>query len=293
MAAEAREAPFDDPDYYFEPKWDGSRLLLHKQGDRIEAYTRSGRCVTAQLPELKEAAACIKSSAAILDCEGVCLRGGRPVYDDFTYRLRLGSDLKIRHALQTHPAAFVVFDVLLAEREVTAEPLVQRKERLTELLRPSVHITPTLTVPAEGKALFQLTGEQGLEGIVAKRKQSVYIPHSLSKDWLKIKHYRSIDVIILGYRTDPFGLVAGLHFRTVPYKQVGIVEEGFRQGDEEAFLELAKPLHLAKEGRTQWIEPRLCCRMAYKERNDMHQLSDTRFQGFLWDKKPEDCHWIP
>jgi bifunctional non-homologous end joining protein LigD len=144
----------------------------------------------------------------------------------------------------------------------------------------------------QGKSLFNLAKKRDLEGIVAKRKNSKYVLDTKSPDWLKIKYFKSIDAVILGYRTNPFGLVIGLNFRTVKNKPVGVVEFGLKSEEKQLFLELAKQIHTVKDQRTQWIEPRMCCRIKYLERTDTHQLRTTVFDRFLLDKKPEDCIWI-
>jgi bifunctional non-homologous end joining protein LigD len=282
---------FDDDNYIFEPKWDGWRILLHKQGEHIEAYTRNGNIVTSKFPEVKEAAAVIKANTAILDCEGIVLRGGRPVFDDFAYRGRLSKSIMIKNAQQTHPATFVAFDVLYTDREHLNEPLMQRKHRLSEIVDVTKVIMPTLYIEGQGKALFELTKDRDMEGIVAKRKESKYYLDTKSPDWLKIKHFKTIDVIILGYRTNPFGIVIGLNFRTMKNKLVGVVEFGFQMEEKQMFLELAKQLHTVKDNIAQWLEPQLCCRIDYLERTDTHHLRTTVFRGFLFDKKPEDCIW--
>lgn len=283
--------PFDSDDFLFEPKWDGWRLLLHKQSDRVEIYTRNGLQVTGKFPELKEAASAIKADTAILDGEGIVLRGGRPVFDDFAYRGRLGSSMKIRSAVHSHPVTFVAFDVLMTSKEHMDEPLTERKQRLAELIAPHPAILPTLYVPGQGKTLFGLTKERNMEGIVAKRKRSAYVLGAKTGDWLKMKHFRTIDVIILGYRTKPFALAIGLNFRTMANKPVGVVELGFRPEDKQLLLELAPPLETTWDGRTQWLKPQLCCRIDYLERTDTHQLRTTIFRGFLPGKRPEDCIW--
>jgi bifunctional non-homologous end joining protein LigD len=282
---------FDDENYIFEPKWDGWRILLHKQGNRIEAFTRNGMLISSKFPELKEAAAAIKAHTAIFDCEGIVLRGGRPVFDDFSYRGRLSNSARINRAVNTHPVTFVVFDVLYTDRDHMAESLTQRKQRLGDIVDSTAVVMPTMFVGGQGKALFDLMKERNMEGIVAKRKNSKYHLDTKSGDWLKIKYFKSIDVIILGYRTNPFGLVIGLNFRTVKNKPVGVVEFGFQQEDKQMFLMLAKQLNTIMEEKTQWIEPRLCCRIKYLERTDTHQLRTTVFRGFLPDKKPEECKW--
>jgi len=141
---------FDDDGYIFEPKWDGWRIVLHKQGDRMEAYTRNGRMVTSQFPELREAAGSIKPMSAILDCEGVCIRDGRTVFDDFAFRGRLTDPKKIAAAARTHPVSFMAFDVLMTDREHLNEPLMARKARLNEIVTSTENIA--LTAFIEGQS---------------------------------------------------------------------------------------------------------------------------------------------
>jgi bifunctional non-homologous end joining protein LigD len=283
--------PFDDERFIFEPKWDGWRIILHKQGTRIEAYTRNGKVVTDKFPELKEASRAITTHTAILDCEGIVLRDGRPVFDDFSYRGRISNSSRIRNAVNTHPATFVVFDVLYTDREHLKESLMIRKQRLHEIVSVTPIISPTMYIEAQGQALFNLTRERDMEGIVAKCKESKYYLDTKNPDWLKIKHFKAIDVIILGYRTNPFGLVIGLNFRTVQNKPVGVVEFGFKPEEKQMFLGLAEQLHTVKDQKTQWIEPLLSCHIEYLERTDTHHLRTTVFRGFMFDKKPEDCMW--
>ncbi|MDD9265618.1 DNA ligase [Paenibacillus sp. GCM10023248] len=291
MNAALGQEPFDDDRYMFEPKWDGSRILIHKQGSRIEAYTRSGRVVTGKFPELQEGLAAIRAHSAILDCEGIVLRGGKPVFDDFMYRDRISQSAKISGAVLSHPATFVAFDILQTDRELLKEPLTERKKVLHGILAANSVILPTLYVEGQGKALFDLMKAKHMEGIVAKRKDSLYRLDTRSADWQKLKYAKSIDVMVLGYRLIPFALNIGLNFRTVKNKPVGMVEAGLTEEDKKLFLALAEPLHTVLEKGTQWIEPRLVCRIDYLERSDTHQLSATVFRCFLPEKASEDCVW--
>lgn len=291
MIVSVGSEPFNDERFIFEPKWDGWRLLIHKQCNRIEAYTPNGNIVTNKFPELLEASDAIIVHSVILDCEGIVLREGRPVFDDFSYRGRLSLSSRITNAVKTHPATFVVFDVLYTDREHLNEPLMIRKQRLTDIVSATPVISPTLYIEAQGQALFNLTKDRDMEGIVAKRKESKYYLDTKSPDWLKIKHFKTIDVMILGYKDNPFELIIGLNFRTVQNKPVGVVELECKPEEKEHFLGLAKQLHTVKDQKTQWIEPRLCCRIEYLERTDTHQLRTTVFREFLFDKKPEECRW--
>ncbi|GMA66137.1 DNA ligase [Alicyclobacillus fastidiosus] len=284
---------FDDERYIFEPKWDGWRILIHKKGDRIEAFTKNGRNVTDKFPELEAVRHAIKIDAAIVDCEGVCIRNGRSVFDDFQHRGRLSDKRRIAQALSTHPATFVTFDVLHDGTDRTKLPLSERKKILTDILEPSDHIVPTMSIQGEGIRLKQGTEQWGWEGIVAKRLDSKYAIDTRSTQWVKVKNWRQIDTVILGYRLNPqFGLIVGINFPTVQNKPVAIVEFGFKPEERQAFLGIAKQLHRRVEKDVQWIEPRLCCRVQYLERTERHHLRTVSFKGFLFDKQPDECKWV-
>ncbi|MFC5452919.1 ATP-dependent DNA ligase [Paenibacillus aestuarii] len=292
MLASSWTSPFDDANYIFEPKWDGSRILLHKQGSRIEAYTRNGSKVTSQFPEIGLVGAGIKLHSAILDCEGIVIRGGQACFDDVSYRLRLSQSMKIKQAAGTHPVTFVAFDLLYSDRPHVDEPLVTRKARLMDAIETTPVLMPTMYVEDQGQAMFDVTREQGMEGMIAKRKDTAYVQGVRSADWLKMKHARTIDVMILGYKLNPFELVIGLNFRTVKHKPVGFVRDGFTEHDQAVFVKLAQKLSTRMDQQTYWMEPpQLCCRITYLDRSDTHQLGSTVFVQFLPEKDPETCIW--
>ncbi|MEH7345796.1 hypothetical protein V7122_18285 [Bacillus sp. JJ1532] len=74
--------------------------------------------------------------------------------------------------------------------------------------------------------------------------------------------------------------------------RVGMVDCGISPEEKTAFLEIARQIHTVKDKKMQWIEPRLCCRIQYLERRDLHYLRTVSFKGFLFDKRPEDCKWV-
>lgn len=284
---------FDDDNYIFEPKWDGWRALLHKEGDRVELFTKQGRRITDKFPEVIEAARSISCRSAVLDCEAVVIRADRPNFEDVSYRGRLNDPLKINRATITHPVSFVAFDVLHADRDRSSDTLMHRKELLADIISPSPVIMQTMYVEGQGKTLHQLTIERDLEGIVAKSKESRYSVDTRSADWIKIKNFKLIDTVILGYRVEPtFALIVGVNFPTVLNKPVATVEYGFTVDEKRAFRKIASEIHTHKKGPVQWIEPRLCCRIQYQDRTDTHNLRITSFKGFLFDKTPDECKWV-
>ena len=99
--------------------------------------------------------------------------------------------------------------------------------------------------------------------------------------------------MILAYRLDPqFALVVGLNFPMVPNKPVAVVEFGFKPEEKIAFREIAKQIHTHKLRNTQWVEPRLCCRIQYLERTETHHLRITSFKGFQFGMNPDECRWV-
>lgn len=293
MLASMRPEPWNEPAWVFQPKFDGFRLQLHVAGDRMEAYTRSGRRITAQFPELLTARAAISADSVILDGEIVCIREGRPRFDDLAVRGHLTHPLKIQVAQTTHPATFVAFDVLhLNGHDLMARPLVERLAQLEAIIQASPTLMPSLTIPETGVALFETTKEWGWEGIVAKRATSTYDPGRRSQSWQKLKHWQRLDVVILGYRRQPhFALIVGAHFPTRRNKPIATLEFGFTQADKTAFLAIAPQLHTMRENDTQWVEPKLCCEVQYLERSARHQLRIATFKRFLPNKDPATCLW--
>ncbi|WCK57371.1 DNA ligase (plasmid) [Aneurinibacillus sp. Ricciae_BoGa-3] len=281
----------DDDNTLFDIKWDGWRLLIHKQGDRIEAYTRHGNVISNKLPELQEAIHHIKAHTAILDCEGVVLRDGVSNFDDFAYRGRLSNPVKIQRAMHTQPITFVAFDVLATDKPHIGESLMFRRQRLQSIIEPSDVLITTPSVMGSGKQLFDLTKQKGMEGIVGKKINSTYQIDKRSEDWIKYKFYKFMDTVILGYKENPFTMIVGCQFKTVKNKAIASVEFGFKPEEKQAFRKIAKDMVVKEDRGVKWIEPVLCCRVQYLERTDNHHLRIVSFKGFNFDKKAEDCKW--
>jgi bifunctional non-homologous end joining protein LigD len=164
-----------DPDLLYEPKYDGWRLLLHKEGSRVEIYTRHGNIVSNRFPEFVEAAANIKAHSAILDCEGVCFcpKKLRPVFGLFNSRARISNPVKIKAAMLRYPATLIPFDVIMINGHyMTAEKLLDRKNALSKIVLSGPGLMlPTYTI-GDGQRLFDWILEHRWEGIVAKHISS-------------------------------------------------------------------------------------------------------------------------
>ncbi|MFC7440434.1 RNA ligase family protein [Laceyella putida] len=283
----------EDPRYVYQCKMDGYRALLHKGGDRIEIYTRHGNKVTEKFPEIVKAARQMKADEAILDGELVVFSDQRPVFDHVRNRGLLSDPGSIQQAVKKYPATFAAFDVLYINgNEHLKEPLLERLNRLEDLINPSNSL---ITVPhfEDGQSLYDWTQKHHWEGLVCKEKNSRYHLNARSGEWIKVKHWRTLDCVILGYKLKPFGMVVGAHFKTVENKPLALVERGFHPEEIEAFLAVAGQIHTWKD-RTgiQWIEPRLCCKVKYLDRTENHQLRMVQFEHFLIDHHPAACQWV-
>lgn len=283
------KGPVNHPEHLYDIKFDGWRIVIHKQGNRIEAYTRQGNRVTNQFPELQDVLQHIKINTAILDCEGVVLRNGVSIFDDFQFRGRLKSRNKIEHAMETHPVTFVSFDVLATDKPLLKEPLIARRRILQEIVEPSNTIVTTPFIIGDGKKLYELTKEKGMEGIVEKPLNSLYHLDTRSKEWIKHKHFKRAKTVIMGYKENPFTMIVGSSLRNGSVRPVASVEYGFKPEEKQAFRQIAKGIVMKKEKDVFWVEPMLCCEVQYLEKTENHNLRIVSFKGFQFDAKPEDC----
>ncbi|KOS61510.1 MULTISPECIES: DNA ligase [Lysinibacillus] len=278
----------DNPEWIYDIKWDGWRILLHKQGERVEAYTRHGNNVTSKFPELQTVGKSIKEDTAIIDCEGVVLRNGVSVFEDFAYRGRLSNKDKIDQATLTNAATFIAFDVLATGKSHMNKTLIERKEILSSIIEPSNSLLVTPSVTGNGNDIFQLTKDRGMEGIVGKRSNSTYKTNHRSHDWLKYKHFKVMDTVILGYKENPFTMIVGTQLSNGKYRPLANVEFGFKPEEKTAFREIAKQIITNVERDIMWIEPSLFCKVQYLEKTSTGSLRIVSFKGFNFNKAHEE-----
>ena len=128
-----------------------------------------------------------------------------------------------------------------------------------------------------------------MEGIVGKRINSTYQINQRSYDWLKYKHFKIADVVILGYSEFPFTMLVGTPMKNGQYKAVANVELGFKSEEKAAFRQIAKQIITKKERNIIYLEPRLCCKIQYLEKTERGNLRIVSFKGFNFNKTPEEC----
>ncbi|WP_219415121.1 non-homologous end-joining DNA ligase [Pseudonocardia nigra] len=188
----------DGPEWLFEVKWDGMRLLAEAVAGGVRLTSRSGRDVTSHFPELAELTRLAPD--VLLDGEVVLLEGGIPSFAALADRMHGPVPPRIAHA---RPVTFMVFDVLrLYGVPLLERPLEERRgtlERLDLTAVPALSLSPTYT---DGQALLDATVQRGMEGVVAKRRDSPYRPGCRSPAWVKVTHRRTQICLVGGWRAE-------------------------------------------------------------------------------------------
>lgn len=187
MRATLGSLPPRQDDWGFEIKWDGYRTLAFVDDGAVRLQSSNRLDVTAKYPELAELAAGVSARRAVLDGELVVLdEAGRPRFE-----------LIQQHR---HQAALFLFDVLaIDDHDTIALGYEERRRLLGELIEPGDNWAVPAHRLGDGASLVAATEAQGLEGVMAKRLGSAYRPGTRTKDWLKIKHRRRVEVVVGGF----------------------------------------------------------------------------------------------
>jgi bifunctional non-homologous end joining protein LigD len=186
------------PEWAFEVKWDGVRLLADTTGDRLRLLTRNARDAAVAYPELAGLAAL---GGAVLDGEVVAMAGGIPSFEALAERMHVRDAARAQALAARSPVTYLVFDVLtLYGVDLTRRPLDERRATLERLVLPEhVQLSP---VYPDRDELWEVTREHGLEGVVAKRRSSVYQPGRRSPDWVKAAHRTTRTALVGGWRVE-------------------------------------------------------------------------------------------
>jgi len=283
MMATLTSAPFSNPDWLFEPKLDGVRAIALIRGGKTKLLSRSGLDATRQYPSLAEELGRQPEPELVLDGEIVALdEAGRPSFQLLQQRLNLTRDADIRRADAEIPVLYYAFDLLHSGRfDLTAAPLGQRKALLERVLLPSPRVRLLEHFEEEGEAAYDAAVAHGLEGIIAKRRDSVYEPGRRSRHWLKVKATVSDEFVAGGYsqglggRAGTFGaLLLGYFDDEGRLVYVGNVGSGF---DDRTLADLRRrldairvdecPFAAAPPEKTPatWVRPQLVVEVKFAQ----------------------------
>jgi ATP-dependent DNA ligase len=182
-----KSEPFNSADFYFELKYDGARCLAYLDNNQTTLISRNLRDMTAFFPELGGLNKNVNAKC-ILDGELVCFADGKPSLNLLLKRLNLTNAFRQKTVGSRAPACYVVFDILYINgKEITKLPLFERKSILTTTITENTLFTQAGYIEHGGVSFFEACRLNNLEGMVAKRKDSLYYPNKRSYDWLKVK----------------------------------------------------------------------------------------------------------
>src|SRR5687768_2313046 len=189
------------PGQFYEPKWDGFRSIVFRDGDEVEIGSRKERPMTRYFPEVVEAVRRSFPARAVIDGEIVVAGDGGLDFWALQQRIHPAASRVAMLATRT-PASFIAFDLLaLGDRDLTDEPFAQRRAALEQALANApapVHITPITRDEEIARAWFERFEGAGLDGLIAKRADLTYQPDK--RVMTKIKHVRTADCVVAGYR---------------------------------------------------------------------------------------------
>ena len=304
MMASLTDKPFSHPAWLFEPKLDGVRALALVRDGAVKLLSRRGLDASRQYPSLAQDLARQPDRDMVLDGEIVALDDeGRPSFQRLQQRLNLTRAADIQRAEAHVPVLYYVFDLLhLQGHDLRNVPLEQRQALLASVLVPSARVRLLEHFEEHGEAAYEAAVAHGLEGVVAKRRDSIYESGRRSRNWLKVKAVLSDDFVVAGYtagqgaRAATFGaLVLGEHDDAGQLRYVCNVGSGlddltladlFRRlqalrTDDSPFLEppALKPPPI-------WVRPELVAEVKFAQRTHDGALRAPVFLRLREDKPP-------
>lgn len=282
--------PFDSEQHLFEIKWDGIRALGRVDRGRLELLSRRHRELTGTYPELDFLRAL--PAGTVIDGEIIAVRNGRPDFESLLSRHQASGTRRIRDLAIRTPVSYVAFDLLYKDtRSLMPLPLRERRNMLEDIVADTGHelllFSDGITGP--GKKFFDEACERQLEGVMAKRLDSPYLPGKRSDTWQKIKRRQRLHCLVLGFvpkgPADFKSLLLGSD-QGGKLCFVGRVGSGIRDA-VRAHLNPAlrararsTPLVDCPE-RAVWVEPGIYCTVSFLERTRSGMLRTPVFEGLI------------
>ncbi|WP_455718937.1 ATP-dependent DNA ligase [Anaerosporobacter sp.] len=287
--------PYDDPGSIFELKLDGIRCIAYCD-DHTDLRNKRDMKLIPRFPELRDINKSCKEKC-ILDGELIVANNGLPDFYEVQKRTLMSDLFKIQLACSKLPASFVAYDILYyKDKEVTGLPLLERKSLLSDTVDESERISVSRYVETNGVMLFDLAKEQKLEGIVGKKKDSLYWFGKRTKDWIKCKLMSTDDCVVCGYivkDNNMVSLVLGqyTHEGTLIYKGHVTMGVSLRLLNQQKYTVIDNsPFGYIPKGNDEaiWLEPNLVC-VVESMPNDKESFRQPVFKGFRDDKTPREC----
>jgi bifunctional non-homologous end joining protein LigD len=260
--------PFSDPDWIFEPKIDGFRGLVYIKDKVVRIISRNGRDLTPYFNGIGESFVGFGHDA-VIDGEIMALApDNRPCFECLQQHIGMSQESPIRHPPGHDHVLYYAFDILYLDGyDLLNVPIMERKKLLSRTLKVTDRIKLLDFYPAEGELLYEKAVEQGFEGVVAKRKDSIFIPGKESRLWLKARTSLTGEFIIGGFTLNESGNLKALivgQFEGGKLIYKGTVGTGFKRVERELFLDRPSQQRvetspfseeLKTDGTPIWIKP--------------------------------------
>jgi bifunctional non-homologous end joining protein LigD len=304
MLATLVDKPFDEPGWSYEVKWDGYRALAFINKGKVELRSRNNKPFNDKFyPLVKE----LKTWKTNVIVDGEVVVVNEQGISDFgalqNWRSEADGELML-----------YIFDILWKEgRDLTGLPLAERREILSETIETSDNIRLSENFGQTATEFFEVAQKMGLEGIVAKKKESKYYPGARSREWLKIKANKRQEVVIGGYTKNedsakPFSsLLAGV-FENGELLYTGKIGTGFNSKTQQEMMKKFKPLIIKKcpftfepdvnkpsrfrpnppNAKATWLKPELVCEVSFTEMTSDGVMRHPSFVGMRIDKKASE-----
>ena len=309
----------DGAGWEYEPKWDGFRTLVYRDGEEVELMSRGGRPMTRYFPELPPAFRDLASARLVLDGEVVVVGANGLDFGALQQRVHPAAS-RIRMLSEATPAWFIAFDLIAeGDEDMRKMPLGERRKRLEKLLkgvkRP-IFLTPYTRDPKKAADWFEKFEGAGLDGVIAKTWDGEYVPGK--RLWVKVKHRRTADCVVIGWRKSNDGatlgaLLLGLYDKKTTLHYVGHTSS-FSASERKELMAKLKPLETeisddewrANPGRmpggvSRWsrgkntpdwvaVRPELVCEVTYDKLEAGERFRHaTGFVRWRTDKPPKKC----
>jgi ATP-dependent DNA ligase len=323
LAKLSRELP-EGPGYLYEPKWDGFRCIVFRDHDEVELGSRNERPLTRYFPELVTSLRDNLPDRCVLDGEIVIAGPDGLDFDALSQRIH-PAESRVEMLARTTPASFVAFDALATGKDdLRARPYSDRRHTLEEALagaQPPIHLTPVTENVATARDWFDRFEGAGLDGVVAKAADLHYQPGK--RVMLKVKHERTADCVVAGFREHKEGgvvgsLLLGLFDGAGVLHHVGVAS-GFSVARRKAFVEEIAPYRKKAADHHPWIvggahehasgripggpsrwnagkdlsweplRPELVCEVAFDHLQDDRFRHATSFVRWRPDRQPASC----
>jgi len=301
LAKSARDLPPGDG-WCYEPKWDGFRTIVFRDGDEVHLQSRNGRPMNRYFPDVVEQALALPAERFVLDGEMVVTVDGVQEFDLLSQRIHPAAS-RVERLRNETPADLVAFDLLAVDDETLLElPYTERRSRLASLVADPVELTPATSDPDDAAEWLAGTGE----GVIAKRADAPYRPGERT-GMVKIKRVRTADTVVVAFRYGKEegtvgSLILGLYGDDDGELRVVGHTSSFRAKQKRELIELLEPYRTGERGAgepSRWkseeelvwegLRPELVCEVEFDHITGHRIRHGAKFARWRTDKEPHEC----